>query len=141
MIFINYFNEQISWKTNHLIWDEILSGTVIFFDLGYVVSGFWPGAVITEITRSPNPDPQKCFTSTGITKLKTDVSVLTIKNGKEEIACWGMYTDIYSPGINQYWSEKLSIFSLQLKWFKSSFQMLRKWLFKSKKQNLPKRKI
>ncbi len=67
-----------------------------------MVSGFWPGAVITEITRSPNPDPQKCFTSTGITKLKTDVSVLTIKNGKEEIACWGMYTDIYSPGINQY---------------------------------------
>ncbi len=124
-----------------LIWDEILSGTVIFFDLGQVVSGFMPGAVVTEITRSPNPDPQKCFTQTGITKLKTDVSILTISNGKDKIACWGMYTDYYKPGLNNNWWEKLSIFSLQLKWFKNYFQMLRKWLFKSKKQNLPKRKI
>jgi hypothetical protein len=49
-----------------------------------------------------------------------------------------MYIDKLNPGINENWSEKLSIFSSQLKWFKNYFQMFPKWLFKYKKQNLSK---
>jgi hypothetical protein len=135
IILIKKFYEKLFYQ---FIWDEIFSGTLIYFDLGQVKSGFWPGAAFTEVTRQPNPHPEKCYTETGVPKLVSDVSVLTIQKGHDKITCWGMYIDKFKPGINENWSEKLSIFSLQLKWFKNYFQMLQKWLFKFKEQNLPK---
>jgi hypothetical protein len=50
---------------------------LIYLDLGEVKSGFLPGAAFSEVDRILNPDPEKCFTDNGITKLVTDVSVLT----------------------------------------------------------------
>jgi hypothetical protein len=78
---------------------------VTYFDLGKVDSGYLPGAIFIEVTRSPNPDPDKCFSDTGITKLVTDVSVINIKNGHEMITCWGKYVDLYQPGVKNTLAE------------------------------------
>jgi hypothetical protein len=73
---------------------------MIYFDLGIAKSGFLPGATFSEVTRFPNPDPDKCFTDTGITKLVTDVSIINIQNGRDKITCWGKYNVKLQPGIN-----------------------------------------
>ncbi len=80
---------------------KLFSGTLIYYEIGEVESGFLPGATFIEVDRSPNPDPDICFTDNGISKLLTDVAVITIQNGSDKITCWGNYIDKLEPGLNK----------------------------------------
>ncbi len=64
---------------------KFLSETLICFLLGEIQSGFLPESIISEIIRSPNPNSEKCSTDNGITKLTSDIAVLTIQNGRDKI--------------------------------------------------------
>jgi hypothetical protein len=68
--------------------------------LGKITSTFWNGAVVSKVIYLPNPNPNDCNTSTGVTHLNSSLAHLTIKNdGRGEIDCSGFASADYSPGL------------------------------------------
>jgi hypothetical protein len=59
-----------------------------------------PGATFLEVIRSPNSNPEKCSTDTGVTFLKSDFATITIEKGGLKIECWRVFTTKFNPGVN-----------------------------------------
>jgi hypothetical protein len=65
-----------------------------------VRNGFWSGAYACEVVYSPNPEPEKCLSNKGVTRLDISFATFTIKiNERDKIACFGKGYQTFEPGL------------------------------------------
>ncbi len=69
--------------------------------IGYVIKGYWIGATAVDSLKFDNPQPEKCNTKTGVTKLFSTFAGLQFqKDENNKFSCIGSSVVIYNPGLS-----------------------------------------
>jgi hypothetical protein len=76
-------------------------GSSVSLSIGYVRKGYWFGATVVDSLKFSNPQPEKCNTKTGVTKLYSTFAGLQFeKDEKNKFSCIGSSIVIYNPGLS-----------------------------------------